>query len=390
MRKKQIWQIVGCAALGLGVASLLGGYWYVQHRNVSDFQQQIAQLPDGKDKVTLAKDRVTLDNATYGNLVQAVGGILLFVTAYVSLQNLKATQENVKVAQKNLEATQEKQVTERYTQAINQLGSENLTIRTGGIYSLERIANDSRRDHATIMEVLSSFIQTESVSLNPELVNSDSKIEKDIQAALTVIGRRRVEYDSRQLDLTKANLSGADLNDAKLNGANLRGAVLNRAHLLGSELRNASLIEAQLVKAHLIKVCLVNADLFLANLDGAYLIEAELDSARFDRASFHGADFSEASLINAKLCGATLVGANFFGANLSKADFGDADLLNVSLCFSNLEGADFRRAKNLEPAQLKSTKNWAKALYNADLRQQLGLPPERKSERQLYRKSDTN
>jgi hypothetical protein len=50
-------------------------------------------------------------------------------------------------------------VTERYTRAIEQLGSDKIDIRLGGIYSLERIATDSTRDHPTIMEVLTAFIR---------------------------------------------------------------------------------------------------------------------------------------------------------------------------------------------------------------------------------------
>jgi hypothetical protein len=52
-------------------------------------------------------------------------------------------------------------LTERFTRAVEQLGNkESLTIRLGGIYALERIAQDSERDHWTVMEVLCSFVRT--------------------------------------------------------------------------------------------------------------------------------------------------------------------------------------------------------------------------------------
>src|SRR6516164_8690295 len=38
-------------------------------------------------------------------------------------------------------------MTDRYTRAIEQLGSKELDVRIGGIYALERIARDSARDH---------------------------------------------------------------------------------------------------------------------------------------------------------------------------------------------------------------------------------------------------
>lgn len=55
--------------------------------------------------------------------------------------------------------TQQGQITDRYTKAIEQLGAEKLEVRLGGIYALERIAVDSKRDHPTIVEVLSAFVR---------------------------------------------------------------------------------------------------------------------------------------------------------------------------------------------------------------------------------------
>jgi uncharacterized protein YjbI with pentapeptide repeats len=51
----------------------------------------------------------------------------------------------------------------------------------------------------------------------------------DVQAALTVIGRRNRTHDRGYINLTKANLTGADLSSADLSGADLREAVLTRA-----------------------------------------------------------------------------------------------------------------------------------------------------------------
>ena len=41
------------------------------------------------------------------------------------------------------ELTEQGQVTDRYTKAIEQLGSDKLDVTIGGIYALERIARDS-------------------------------------------------------------------------------------------------------------------------------------------------------------------------------------------------------------------------------------------------------
>ena len=52
------------------------------------------------------------------------------------------------------------QITDRFGTAINQLGSEILDVRLGGVYALERLMHDaSSADEADIMEVLSAYIR---------------------------------------------------------------------------------------------------------------------------------------------------------------------------------------------------------------------------------------
>ena len=63
---------------------------------------------------------------------------------------------------RNFTLSREGQVTDRYTKAIEQLGSDKLDVCLGGIYALERIARDSARDHPTVIEVLSAFIREHS------------------------------------------------------------------------------------------------------------------------------------------------------------------------------------------------------------------------------------
>jgi hypothetical protein len=66
---------------------------------------------------------------------------------------------------RRIRVTEDGQVTERFTKAIEQLGSckadgePNFDVRLGGIFSLERIARDSEKDHWTVMEVLSAYVR---------------------------------------------------------------------------------------------------------------------------------------------------------------------------------------------------------------------------------------
>ena len=71
---------------------------------------------------------------------------------------------NFTLSRRTFELTEQGQVTERYTKAVEQLGSDKLDVRIGGIYALERIARDSARDHPTVMQVLTAFIRVVTAS----------------------------------------------------------------------------------------------------------------------------------------------------------------------------------------------------------------------------------
>jgi uncharacterized protein YjbI with pentapeptide repeats/uncharacterized protein YaaR (DUF327 family) len=314
------------------------------------------------------RDRADLENRLYLSFIQAIGGIFVALAAYVSLQNLKATQENVRVAGENLKATQknvevaaEKQVTERFTQAINQLGSEKVAIRLGGIYALERIAKDSEKDHWTIMEVLTSFIREQSPR-----IHSVEPITRIVQAALTVISRRTNGYSELgSLDLectnlsgarlSKANLSRAILYEAKLNGANLTGSDLSNAIITSADLSDAYLSEATLNDTMLDHANLRNAEIRNASLRGATLsgsdlsharlFESDLSEANLISTNLYGSIFTSTKLIGAKLHDADLRAANLSKANLSGANLSGANLSGANLSGANLSGANLRKTE---------------------------------------------
>ena len=160
------------------------------------------------------------------------------------------------------------QVTGRYAKAIEQLGSEKLDVRIGGICALERVARDSATDHPAVMEMLAAFIREHSHEQRPPPGPSgrarERSLRPDVQAALTVVGRRLTERDIEPIDLARADLTGANLGGARLTGANLGGARLTGANLTSANLTDADLTDADLTHADLTR-----ADLTRAELTGA-------------------------------------------------------------------------------------------------------------------------
>ena len=184
-------------------------------------------------------------------LVQIITALFVLVGLYWSSRRVLAAEDNVRVAQ-------EGQITERFTRAIEQLGHEEMAIRLGGIYALERIAKDSEKDHGPIMEVLTAYVREKANKLRPDALRVDERPPTDIQATLTVIGRRETTGKNRGND--PLDLSGTQLVRADLTDANLSGAIL---------------VEADLSRAYLERTNLAGAKLLGANLSGAILVEAK-------------------------------------------------------------------------------------------------------------------
>ncbi|MET8145695.1 hypothetical protein ABZU32_35790 [Sphaerisporangium sp. NPDC005288] len=101
------------------------------------------------------KDLAAALDAIRGRALAVATGLIALVAVYY-------TARNADTARRTYQLSEQGHVTDRYTKAIEQLGSDKLDIRLGGIYALERIARDSARDHPTVIEVLAAFIRENS------------------------------------------------------------------------------------------------------------------------------------------------------------------------------------------------------------------------------------
>jgi hypothetical protein len=149
------------------------------------------------------------------------------------------------------------QLTDRYSKAVEQLGSDQIEVRLGGIYALERLMRTARptsprswrpsppssvstrptRPHRPASSVMVGWPGSRRATAPP----TAGQPRQDVQAVLTVLGRRRPVDDERPIDLSHTTLRGVVLGGAELTDAYLAGTDLTGAHLAGAELEAPSL-----------------------------------------------------------------------------------------------------------------------------------------------------
>jgi hypothetical protein len=218
------------------------------------------------------------------------------------------------------------QITDRFSHAIEHLGSDSIEVRLGGIYALEHIARESEADHGPIMEVLTAYVRVRS----PRGDLGDRRpgmADADIRAVLTVLTRRRLDYEQRRpiafdlgfTDLTRVEAPGLHLPSAALGGVRLAWANLEGADFGGAFLARADLGWAELSNANLSEATLNDADLGAASFRGADLRRSNLQGSNLQGANLAGADLQGARLVQANLTHALLLGARLEGADLSGA-----------------------------------------------------------------------
>lgn len=318
MRRPPYW-LTGIL-LTVAVLAMLASVVFIPlllHPTLSD--AELRGVSDVQQRVALQQEQAKLQNDARSTLLQGFGGLLLVVGALSTWRQVHISRHG--------------QITDRISRAVEQLASESINVRLGGLYALERVAKNSYEDRTTITSILTAFVRTHAPSpakdrttlasilaafvrthapwparapddhQHPTPALHDSQHElgtraMDVQLALFVLAYRHHAGDQRPPYLSFTDLRGArmghegwwrdliceqsNLVGARLREAHLEGAVLNGSDLRQAHLPAARLVNAKLVGAHLQGANLQKADLRGADLTGACLDRADLTDARTD------------------------------------------------------------------------------------------------------------
>ena len=287
--------------------------------------------PDGlKDYLayaTLEKERIIAENAVRTTLFTAIGGLFFIITAYFSWENLK-------ISKKTLKATEDKQIAERYNEAVKLLAHEKKHVHLGGIYALGKIADTEEYYYEQAMEMLTAYVRENA----PYQAVSEETLPKlpqtNIQAVLTILSKSRRKRAEQGKKSFRPDLHQTDLSYIKIGSRDdLSGAIFE-----GTNLRKANLRSVNLKRTNLKE----------ANLEGTNLIEADLEGTNLKEANLEEANLTRANLKGANLKGANLKGANLKSANLKFADLSQAQNLKLE----QVESASCKEGTRL-PSELQ-------------------------------------
>jgi hypothetical protein len=218
----------------------------------------------GSSQVAAAEQLRAVNNVRTA-LLSALAGLAVGVGAY-------ATWRRVRINEEELRTSRDGQITERYSRAVEHLGSTSTDVRMGGVYALERLARNSPEDRDSVVAVLCAYVRghapwpptlPDQAPADAVEVPSLAIRAADVHAALIVLGRVR---DGRHIGLPHTDLRYARVTDLDFAGANFDSAAMRRIRMRGCDLRGTSFLAT---------------DLRDADLRGADLREADLRGTRF-------------------------------------------------------------------------------------------------------------
>lgn len=221
------------------------------------------------------------NSATLRNFGLIIAGVLALVIAIwrglAADTQAKATQRQAETAQRQAETAQTLAETarmqaetaqhgllnERYQRGAEMLGSNDLAVRLGGIYALERLAREHPHEyHVQIMNLFCIFVRNPHADAStPQPPKSkrvtvgdypESYWPPDREAVMKAIGTRseeQLDVERRSghfLDLTDTNLRNLFLMDANLQNIFFHSSDLSGATLAGSKFENSFLSEANI------------------------------------------------------------------------------------------------------------------------------------------------
>lgn len=190
--------------------------------------------------------------------IRNVGLVLAALVALpLAVWRSKVAERQASAAQRQADTAQQNLLNERYQRGAEMLGSDVLAVRLGGIYALQRLAQEHPKQyHIQIMRLFCSFVRNPTVRKGrdaPRMIaaaelgveesgyDQPEGLRFDVESVVEAIATRnsaRIALEDKarfRLDFRNANLHSLDLFNVE--GVNLSGARLTDVDLSHVKLR---------------------------------------------------------------------------------------------------------------------------------------------------------
>ena len=145
---------------------------------------------------------------------------------------------------RTIRVTRDGQLTDRFTAAVEHLGSDKAPVRVGAIYALGRIARDSRSDRSAVIALLAEHLrESKPWPVRPpedpdmEVVSPVLLPHPEVRAVAAVLAERtageikRSPLNLSAIDFRAVTVHRASLAACNFNGSNLTGAVFSHVDI---------------------------------------------------------------------------------------------------------------------------------------------------------------
>ena len=242
------------------------------------------------------QDRQETNSSTLRNVGLLFAG---FVALLIAVWRSWVAGRQAKTAEQDL-------LNDRYQKGTEMLGNDVLSVRLGGIYALQRLAEEHPEQyHIQIMRLFCAFVRhptkdKSAVSMPDQSGETSHKLPSlraDVQTVMQAIADRKTANIALEreanfaLDFRDADLQGMICWSGDLSGAVFIGADLSGANFVGTNLSNVYLIDVKspgcvgnvnLSSAHLMRIenfSKMTIGGYL-NVSDAYISELDLSGAR--------------------------------------------------------------------------------------------------------------
>lgn len=247
-------------------------------------------------------------------VLQFVGGVILLLGTYQSLEIVEAMNDNNILVEKG-------NIADRFKNAIIMLGDNSSSTRLGGIYALNNIASDSSEYREQIFNILVEYVSDKTKDLTPweDIPKPDRFLAQPSNEINTIMNLLFSKDNSLYKNL-KTTIENAKFYGAKFNNYNFSRCTFKNVEFQNSEFKHTWFIECNIS----------NTDFTLSEFDNTYFSGSKIImNTVFACSSLASTDFAICYISETDFSCSRMVNTFFGGASVGFSSFDGVYLLGA-------------------------------------------------------------